>query len=86
MCILQMRDINDKSTCLLVESLGELIDTWGDLQTLVEHFLLPLKTNVLRPANIASKVTLRLNVTTYTNNKIVHQFGASNFNGGISGA
>ncbi len=50
----QLEDLSGK---VLVGSLGELVDRWGDLQTLVEHTLLALKTNVLWPLGDTAEVT-----------------------------
>ena len=41
-------------TCLFVECLCKLVDTGRDLQSLIKHLFLTLKTNIFGPTNIAS--------------------------------
>ena len=53
-------------TFVLVDSLSELVDCWGDLQSLEKHSLLSLDTHVLWPLDEASKVALWLDVTSET--------------------
>ena len=51
-----------KFTSLAVQSLGELVDGWGNLQTLVEDGALPLQADITRPFHKACQVTLGLNI------------------------
>lgn len=51
-----------KLTGLAVQSLGELVDCRGNLQTLVEDGALPLQANVTRPFHKACQITLGLNI------------------------
>ena len=55
-------------TCLLVHGIGELVNTRGNLQPLVEDTALSLETNILGPFHKSSQVPLRLNVTSYEDN------------------
>ena len=48
----------------LVHGLGELVDGWWDLQTLVEHSVLSLKTHVLWPLDESAEVSLARDVPT----------------------
>jgi len=49
-------------TCLLVQSLGELVDWWRDLQPGLQNCLLPLETDVLGPFDKVAQVPLGLDV------------------------
>lgn len=49
-------------TGLAVQSLGELVDRRGDLQTLVEDGALPLQADVTRPFHKACQITLWLDI------------------------
>jgi hypothetical protein len=49
-------------TCLLVKSLGELVNRRRDLQTLLQDGLLTLEADVARPLDEAVQVTLGLDV------------------------
>lgn len=51
-----------KRTCLTVQSLGELVDCRGNLQTLVQNGTLPLQADVTRPFHKACQITLGLNI------------------------
>lgn len=51
-----------KPTSVLVQSLGELVDRRGNLQTLPQDDLLALETDILGPLDETAKVTLGLNV------------------------
>jgi len=51
-------------TCLLVQSLGELVDWWWDLQPGLQNGLLPLEADILGPFDEVAQVPLRLNVLT----------------------
>ena len=52
-----------KLTLILVNSMGELIDSGRDLESGHENSLLSLNTNVLGPFHKTSEVSLRLDVT-----------------------
>jgi hypothetical protein len=45
---------------------GELVESWGNLQTLVKDLLLTLKLDVMRPLDKARDVALGLDVLTNT--------------------
>ena len=49
-------------TGLTVQSLGELVDCRGNLQTLVEDDALPLKPDVARPFHKAGQITPGLDI------------------------
>jgi len=49
-------------TCLLIQSLGELVDWWWDLQPCLQNGLLPLEADVLGPFDEVAQVPLRLDV------------------------
>jgi len=51
---------------VLVQDLGELVQCWGDLETLVQDLALALKTNVFGPLDIAGKILDGLDVLTDT--------------------
>lgn len=51
-------------TGVLVESLGELVQGWGNLQALKEDSLLALEADVLGPLDVAGQVTLGGEITT----------------------
>lgn len=53
-------------TLVLVNSVGELVDGWGDLQSHEEHGLLSLDTDVLGPLDESGEVADGLDVTTDT--------------------
>lgn len=53
------------NTCLTVQSLTELVDWWGDLQTLDEDSLLALEADVLGPADKPAEIPLGLDILTY---------------------
>lgn len=55
-------DKNMKLTSLAVQSLGELVDCRGNLQTLVEDGALPLQADITRPFDKACQITLGLNI------------------------
>jgi hypothetical protein len=50
------------SSGVLVQGLGELVDSRGDLETLLQDSLLALETDVLGPLDEAGQVTLGLDV------------------------
>ena len=50
-------------TLVLVYGVRELVDGWGNLETLHEDGLLSLNADVLRPFDETSKVTFGLNIT-----------------------
>ena len=52
-------------TCLFVHGVGELVDTGGNLQPLIENTTLSLQTNILWPLHKSSQVPLWLNATPY---------------------
>ena len=54
------------SSSVLVESVRELGDSRGDLETLVEDDLLALQTNVFRPLDESCQVGLGADVLTYS--------------------
>ena len=54
-----------KPTCLPVQSLCELVDAWGNLQTLVQNGSLSLDTDVLGPFHKSTKITLWLDIKTW---------------------
>jgi len=56
----------DKLTLVLLESLGELVDGGGHLQSLHKNSLLSLNTDVTRPSNEASEVTRWLEISSKT--------------------
>lgn len=60
-------------TRLAVQSLGELVDCRGNLQTLVQNGALPLQANITRPFHKACQVTLWLNILAcgQTNKKVL---------------
>jgi len=49
---------NEQLTSILVECLGELVDGWGDLQSVQENALLSLELNVLGPLHESGQVAL----------------------------
>lgn len=51
-----------KPTGLTVQSLSELVDCGGNLQTLVQDGALPLQTDITRPFHKACQITLGLNI------------------------
>jgi len=50
------------SSGLLIQSLVELMDGWGNLQTLLKHSLLALKADVLRPTDEARQIAFGLDI------------------------
>jgi len=57
-----VEQLEQLSGCLTVQSLAELVDGRGNLQTLLKNSTLTLQTDVLGPANKAAQVTLGLDV------------------------
>ena len=55
---------------VLVQGVGELGDSRGDLEALAEDDLLALKADILGPLDEAGKVGLVLNVLTYSTIRI----------------
>ena len=53
-------------TFILFNSLGELVDGWGNLESLHEDSLLSLDTYILWPFDETSKVALWLNISSKT--------------------
>ncbi len=51
-------------TSILVKSTGELVDSWGNLQALLQDGALTLETDIERPLDVTGKVTLGLDVVT----------------------
>ena len=47
-----------------VQSLGELMNAWGDLDSLLQDGLLALKADISGPLNVTGQVTSGLNITT----------------------
>jgi hypothetical protein len=58
------QELEELSSLVLVESLLELVDGWGDLEALGQDLLLSLKSDVLGPADISGQISgLRSDVT-----------------------
>ncbi len=49
-------ELESLGSLVLVQSLGELVDHWGDLEALQQDLLLALQTNVLGPSDIAREI------------------------------
>jgi len=49
---------------VLVQDLGELVQSWGNLETLVQDLALTLEANVFRPLDIAREILDRLDILT----------------------
>merc|ERR1712066_431071 len=64
-CVLS-GEFKQLSSGLFVQSLSELIDGWGNLQTLLENSALTLEFDVFWPTNKTRKITFWLNVLTNT--------------------
>ena len=60
-----VKELEQLGSSVLVESMGELSDGRGDLETLVEDNLLALKANIFGPLDEASQVGLGLDILTY---------------------
>ena len=60
-----VKELEQLGSSVLVESVGELSDGRGDLETLVEDNLLALKANIFGPLDEASQVGLGLDILTY---------------------
>lgn len=69
-----------RHTCLAIQSLGELVDCRGNLQTFVKDGALPLQADVARPFHKARQITLGLNVLAWgrSNTNTGFQTGTSN--------
>jgi hypothetical protein len=59
-----VQELEELSSSVLVEGVGELCNSRGYLQTLVKDNLLALKADVFRPFDKASQVSLRADVLT----------------------
>lgn len=57
-------EVQEGGGLISVDSLGELVDGGGDLQSLEKNSLLSLEQDVLGPSNVSSKVSSGSNVTT----------------------
>jgi hypothetical protein len=57
-------ELEELSSSVLIQNLSELVDRWGNLETLVQDLLLTLKTNILRPLDETRKITLGLDILT----------------------
>jgi hypothetical protein len=60
-----VHQLEELSGGVLIQNVGELVESWGNLQTLVKDLLLTLKLNVVRPLDEARDITLGLDVLTY---------------------
>jgi len=57
-------ELEEVGRLVLVESLGELMDGGGNLESLQQDSLLSLKNNVFGPSQESGQISLGLNVTT----------------------
>jgi len=57
-----VQKLEQLSSCLLVQGLGELVDWWWDLQPGLQNGLLPLEADVLGPFDEVAQIPLGLNV------------------------
>jgi hypothetical protein len=55
-------ELEELGSRLLVQSLAELVDAWGNLESLLENGALALKLDVLWPSNESSQIALWLNI------------------------
>ena len=69
-----VQELEQLSSSVLVESVGELSDGRGDLETLVEDNLLALKANIFGPLDEASQVGLGLDILAYYCNQFLLSF------------
>jgi hypothetical protein len=60
-----VQQLEELSGGVLVQNFGELVQSRGNLETLVKDLLLTLKTNVVGPLDEARDITLGLNILTY---------------------
>jgi len=56
--------LEESSGSLSVKGVGELVNHWWDLQSLLENGLLTLKSDVFWPSDESSKISLRLDILT----------------------
>merc|ERR1712025_504703 len=57
-----LRELEERSSRLLVQALAELVDHWRHLESLLEDGLLSLEADVLGPSDESRQVTFRLDV------------------------
>jgi hypothetical protein len=60
-----VHQLEELSGSVLIQNVGELVESWGNLQTLVKDLLLTLKLNVVGPLDETRDITLGLDVLTY---------------------
>jgi hypothetical protein len=61
-----VHQLEELSGGVLVQNVGELVESWGNLKTLVKDLLLALELNVVRPLDKARDITLGLDILTNT--------------------
>jgi hypothetical protein len=61
-----VHQLEDLSSSVLVQNVGELVKSRRDLKTLVDDLLLTLKLDILRPLDKTRDITLGLNILTDT--------------------
>ena len=61
-----VHQLEDLSSSVLVQNVGELVKSRRDLKTLVDDLLLTLKLDILRPLDETRDITLGLNILTDT--------------------
>jgi len=59
-------ELEQLGSSVLVQDLGELVQSWGHLETLVQDLTLTLKANIFRPLDIAGKILDGLDILTDT--------------------
>ena len=59
-------ELEQLSGSVLVQDLGELVQSWGNLETLVQDLALTLEANIFGPLDIAGKILDGLDILTNT--------------------
>ena len=61
-----LQEAEEVGSCLLVKSHGELVDAWGDLESLVKSLLLSLETDIFGPFDESGEISLGLDISSNT--------------------
>jgi hypothetical protein len=70
-----VHQLEELSGSVLVQNVGELVESWGNLKTLVKDLLLALKLDIMGPLDETRDITLGLDILTYKNISSILNFG-----------